>query len=550
MNNVRRRFTRVSRLFIGIVYDFFREYRLFQKRGYAYAQKKMARAHAKRAARLYRTAVEMGGVLIKLCQYFSTRRDVFPEEYVRALAPLQDSVPPVPFNDILAVVRGEYADYEAVFSHIEEAPLASASLGQTHRARLSDGSDVVIKVMKPGVERQVDIDFAILTQVFSVLGRIKALRERVDLAALVEEFIIITGDELNFRREVYVANRFRESFSQYDFVTVPRIFDEHCTGRVIVMEFCAGDKIDRVDLWRSRNNDPAVIARRLIELYVDQVLSMPYVHYDPHPGNILVTDNNCFILLDYGMSGEISEIMRGGLEDILEALMKRDYRKIVDTLYLMGFIRRDTNRYALLPMVEYFFGEVLDVLKLDRESIYSVDLTPVKDELVEIIYTQPFRIPLNWAYTGKTLSTIWGLVSTINPDFNVNDELATLARRVLGARSSETVKRAVNSFKETARTIAALPGRVDSFVDNVERGYFKIKVDYTEITEKIDEIKVFLIRLIAFLAALACGLTAYVFHCSGQGPVTLMFIISAAAAFLIALLYRKNSARERIKRRL
>ena len=545
---VRKRFVRVAKIFFKMFMDFSKEYRLFRKEGYRSAVGKMKGSHEKRARELYAAAVGMGGVLIKLCQYFSARRDVFPDEYIKILSPLQDSVPPLPFEDIEAVIKREYGDYTEYFASIDATPLASASLGQVHRATLYDGREAVLKILKPGIEKTIDTDFAILYFVFRLLSRFKVFREHADFFEILSEFIRVTGDELNFRREVFVAREFRRELARLDYIIVPEIYEEYCTGRIIVMEYHRGDRINKIDSWIGRNNDPEVIARRVVELYVEQFLSMQFIHFDPHPGNILIASDNRIVLVDYGMAGEISDRMRKGLADFLEALVKKDARTMVDTLFALGFIRKNVNRYALLPVVDYFIDVLLDTLKFERESYYKIDFSPIRDELVEIIYTQPFNIPIEWAYIGKTLSGIAGLIAQLKPDFNLYGELKPHAERLIEAGLAGRAARLFAQAKTGLARAAAMPERISGFMDNLEMGYFKMKVDYTEITEKIDEVKGFVIRLISFIVWFTCGISAFVFYGTGRLDAFLLFIALGTVAFLFFIVYRKKSIKDRIRK--
>jgi predicted unusual protein kinase regulating ubiquinone biosynthesis (AarF/ABC1/UbiB family) len=276
-------------------------------------------------------------------------------------------------------------------------------------------------------------------------------------------------------------------------------------------------------------------------------LSMPFIHFDPHPGNILITDDNCIVLVDYGMAGEISDRMRRGFSDSIEALIDRDARKLIDVLNDLGFIRRNVHRYSLLPIADFFINEILDTFKLERESFYNIDLSPIRDEIVEIIYTQPFTIPIDWAYIGKTLSTVAGLISQLNPDFNLYGELKRHTRRILSAGVADRAVRAYNSIKANVSTAAAMPMRISEFMDDLERGYFKIKVDYGEMIDKIDEVKGFVIRVIAFILALVAGVSAYVFFNEQRIYEFLMFLVLGAAALLFFLLYRRRFRRDKIR---
>ncbi len=247
--SVRKRIFLVLSIFVKIFLDLRKEGRIRRTRGFEFAQAAMRARHSRRAEELYRTAVSMGGVMIKLCQYLSARRDFLPDPYIRVLSRLQDSVPAVPFAEMERIIREEYAGREFPFRSVDPEPLASASLGQVHRAVLLTGEDVVLKILKPEVEAVIDLDCSILFHVFRLFSKLRSFRAYSDFSNLLEEFIRVTGDELDFRREVAIAKRFREAFRKFDWVTVPFVHERFCNGRIIVMEYVSGVKITDTAAW-------------------------------------------------------------------------------------------------------------------------------------------------------------------------------------------------------------------------------------------------------------------------------------------------------------
>jgi len=547
---VRTRFFKVARVFFGMVRDFYREARLIRRKGYAFSQKKMSPVHEKRARQFYDMAIALGGLHIKLCQFFSARRDIFPEPYIRILARLQDSVPPVPFSAIEQVLQEEYDDWRQHFKEIDPVPLASASLGQVHKAVLHDGREVALKILKPGVKRIIDIDFAILFYVFRLLSYSRRIREHADLFNLLDEFVAVTSDELNFKREAHIAARFREQLQKLPYVRIPLIYDAYCTAHVIVMEFLTGDKISDVHAWESRGNDPLVLSRRIIELYFEQFLKTGLIHFDPHPGNILVTDDNCLVLLDFGMSGEITDRMRNGIRELIRGVIIRDYRLVLDVLDQLGFIRKGVNKYSLLPVIEFFFDELLHVLKLNRESIHSADVSPIIDDLVEIVYEHPIQIPANWAYIGKTIGTLAGIVATLHPDCNVYEEIKPYADQILKDGILTTIEKGVSELGENLSQLYRLPARANEFMGNIERGIYTFRVDMSDIDRKANELMVFVVRFFSFVISLFSGAGAYLFYRAGQSPKMLVCSVIAVFFLLLSIVYRKRSVKERMKRHL
>ncbi|MEW5816381.1 MAG: AarF/UbiB family protein [Spirochaetota bacterium] len=452
----RYRLYRIGWIFFKIFLDLRREFKLSKKKGFSFASRKMEKIHKKRAAELFDTAVSMGGGLIKLCQYFSTRRDIFPDPYIKVLSNLQDKVPPVPFSEIKKILEEEYGGLNFPFTQVDENPVASASIGQVHRAELRNGAIVALKIQKPGIEDIFDTDFAILFYVFKLISHFNFFKENKDFHKVLDEFVRVTGDELNFEREIFIAKRFKKELSKFSYITVPTVIEQFCTKKIIVMEYIKGDKITEKENWIARNNDPRVIAKRIVEIYIEQFIFFRLIHFDPHPGNILILDNNKIALLDFGMAGEITDTMSKGIKDGIEAFLKRDYEKILLVLKKLGFIRQEADEKKLLPLTRYFMDEIISVVKFDRESMQKINISPILKELTEVIYSHPFQLPWEWAYILKTTGTLVGIVSMLNPDFNIYDELTPHFNRIVRHSLSEIIERFYESAKSAFRSIVRI----------------------------------------------------------------------------------------------
>ncbi len=546
--SVRRRFFKISYTLIRVILDIAKEYKLIQKKGYHYTQSKMKKRHEKRAQQLFSLATSMGGVMIKLCQFFSSRRDFFPEAYIAILSELQDNVPPVPFTIIQEIIQSEYKDSKDIFHNIDDIPLASASLGQVHKATLKDGSVVVLKILKPDIEKQIDTDCAILYFVFKVLSHFKTVRAKVDIFSLYNEFIKVTGDELNFKREMFVSDLFQKGLAHLDFVKIPKVYSEYSTDRIIVMEYLEGDKINKTDIWCKRNNNREIIAQRLIEIYMEQFIEMGIIHYDPHPGNILVTDNNNLILMDFGMSGIITREMRIGIIEGIKAFSERDCEKMYDILMAQGFLLKNTNKKALIKVMDYFFNDLLEQFSFERESIYTTDLNPIFDDLAEIVYSQPFNIPYQWAFLGKTIGILSGCIATVYPEFKIYPELKKYADKILIRNIDELANAIIQKIKMNIKIMPQLPQKFSSFVDNIERGKHKITVDYSEMNQKLDEFKSFILKTISFSGFLITGTLAYIFFVYNKTELALPFGVISFLSLIFAILYRKKTPKDTLKK--
>ncbi|MDX1614963.1 MAG: AarF/UbiB family protein, partial [Candidatus Promineifilaceae bacterium] len=318
----------------------------------------------RRLARRFRDlAVEMGGVMIKLGQFFSSRVDVLPPEITEELAGLQDEVPPVPMVAIQEVLAAELGDVSRHFDVFETEPLAAASLGQAHRARLatlagaSDGSPnsnresvgpmVIVKVQRPNIEDTVRTDLAALNVVARWVMRYPPIRRRADVPALMDEFAATLWEELDYELEADNAEHFGRLFSDDPNVVVPAVHREHSTGRVLVLQDVTGIKITDFEALDRAGIDRSQVAMRLLDAYFRMIFKEGFFHADPHPGNLFVLpvlgrgggDGQPFRLafVDFGMVGHIEELMGENLRKVLVSVTQRDARSLTEAYDDLGF---------------------------------------------------------------------------------------------------------------------------------------------------------------------------------------------------------------------
>jgi predicted unusual protein kinase regulating ubiquinone biosynthesis (AarF/ABC1/UbiB family) len=294
------------------------------------------------------------------------------------------------------------------------------------------------------------------------------------------------------------------------------------------MEFIDGVKITDMDKWAGKNNDPAILSRHLIELYFEQFITIKLIHFDPHPGNIYVLENNNIALLDFG----------------------KDYVKLLELLKELGFLKKNANIYLFLPIVEYFFDEILETVKLEQSSMDKIDLSPIIDDLVEIIYTQPFRLPYEWAYIGKTVGTLTGIISTLYPDFKLYDELKPYFDKLVNGNIKEILEKGVDFAKVTFNEIIGLPHKVDSLVNKIERGQLKFHVDFEDVDDKIMSLGATITRGISIAVSFFSGIFAYILHIIDRPEGTIVFGAISLFSILFFILYRKKTKREIIKKTL
>ncbi|MGO2931892.1 ABC1 kinase family protein [Microbacterium sp.] len=453
------------------------------------------------AQRFHALAVDLGGLMIKVGQFMSSRLDVLPPEITDELAGLQDEVPAVPFADIKAIAEAELGiPLERAFAWVDERALAAASLGQVHRARLSelDAADtglenVVMKVQRPGIDEIVAVDLAALRKVAGWLRRVRIISDRVDAPALVEEFAHTCMEEIDYLHEAANAVRFAENFSVDERVDTPEVVWERTTRRVLTLEDVTAIKINDVDALRGAGIDPVEVADAFAEVMFEQVFTHSFFHADPHPGNIFVTpiaasDGPSWRLtfIDFGMMGEVPEGLRTGLRALVIAVAARDGRKLVDAAQEIGVLlpSADTKEFekALTALFARFGG-------MGFAELSNVDPREFRDfasEFGDTVRALPFQLPEGMLLLFRAVALTSGMCSGVNPAFNVWNAVEPYAAQLLRDETGNTVKAFAAQAWESVGVAARLPGRIDAVITEIEDG--TITFDTSRLERRMDSL--------------------------------------------------------------
>lgn len=446
-----------------------------------------------------RTAVDLGGLLIKLGQFLGARADLLPQEALDELAALHDEVPAERFADIEEVLEREWrAPSGEVCAAIESKPAGSASLGQVHHARLHDGRDVAIKVQRPGISAIVRTDLRTLRFVLRVVGWLAPAANRItDLRALYSEFSRTVAEELDYQREGRNAERFAAIFADDPGIRVPAVIPEYTTRRVLVLEWMDGIKITHFDTLDAAGVDRAELADRLAGAYLKQVLEAGFYHADPHPGNFFVQPNGAgarLVFLDFGMMGTITPKMRGGLRDCFAGAVAQDAGRVVRGLDALGFLGETANREA----IERAVGAMLTRFgAVPGRRGGGTDPREVLGDMGTTLYDQPFRLPAEFAFFGRMAGMLLGLTVALSPRFDFAAVATPYARQfmgsgglngllgLLGIESVESLGRdLLRDALTTARSLATLPRRLDHVLERAERGELHIVVESVDLTPR------------------------------------------------------------------
>ncbi len=357
---------------------------------------------------------ELGPTFVKLGQMLSTRPDLLPPSYIEELTKLQDRVPPQPWPEIRQVLIAELqAPPEEIFAEVDPRPMAAASLGQVHFARLHNGDKVVIKAQRPGILDNIRTDLEIIQDLSGYAEQHTAMGRLYNLEGIAEEFADTLNNELDYRREGRNADRFRANFSDERYLYIPRVYWDYTTQRVLVLECIEGIKIDEVTALKRAGYDTQTIAGNAARIVVKEVLEDGFFHADPHPGNFLVMKNEVIGAMDFGMVGYLSDQDRADLVRLYTVSVRVDADSVVDELIHIGAAPPDVNRKALSRdlqrLLSYYKGMPLGEIRANE----------VLEDVLPVAFDYHLHFPTNLWLLAKTLAMMEGIGLRLDPDFDI-----------------------------------------------------------------------------------------------------------------------------------
>lgn len=474
-------------------------YELFLPRiGLASVSARGRAARFRGIARSFHTlAVSLGGLMIKVGQFMSSRLDVLPPEITKELEGLQDEVPPVEFAAIRALAEAELGvPLERAYTSFDPVPLAAASLGQAHRARLSPAdaadagfADVVVKVQRPGIDEIVAVDLSALRKVAGWLSRVKVVRDHVDLPALIEEFAQTSREEIDYLHEAANAERFAEDFTGDPRVIVPEVAWERTTRRVLTLADVTAIKINDVEGLRAAGIDPSEVAAEFAPVMFDQLFLHGYFHADPHPGNIFVTPTPgadrpwTFTFVDFGMMGEVPDRLRSDLRQVVIAVASRNGRQLVDSIRDVGVLLPSADTGELERAMTALFARFGGMGFAELQRVDPREFQAFATEFGDVVRAMPFQLPENFLLIVRAVSLTSGMCSGLDPDFNIWDAVEPYADQLIRDESGNVVQAFAKEAVSVAGILARLPRRFDDLATRLENG--QLVVDTPKLDQRI-----------------------------------------------------------------
>ncbi|MGP9722758.1 ABC1 kinase family protein [Corynebacterium sp. AOP40-9SA-29] len=511
-----------------------------------FSQRNQEQRIVRAAARFSALATDLGGLMIKVGQFMSTRIDVLPTAVTDELSGLQDKVPAEDFAQIRALAESELGmPLSRAFAAFDSVPLAAASLGQAYKAQLTPQdatdvgfTDVVVKVQRPGIGEIVDVDLAALRRIAGWLSRIRFIAARADVPALVEEFAHTSAEEIDYLHEGAEAETFGAEFSNLASPAqdAPAVVWERTARRVLTLQDVSAVKISDVRALRAADIDPSEVADRLAESMFTQLFDTGHFHADPHPGNIFVTPRGggdfSLTFIDFGMTGTVDEDLKARLQDLVVAVGVQDGAGMVAAMKRLGVLLPTADTDELEVAVTELFARFGGMGVMDLQYVDPREFEDFAKRFRDVIRSLPFQLPENFLLIMRAVSMLSGLCSTLDPKFNIWESVEPFAARLVreraGASAKDMARRAVTTGLATARVLGRLPRRLDDAITMIESGNLSVNTPQVERQlKRLERAAVRIVAAIVFVGLVVGG--AVLRGADGAAGVvgTTMMLVSA-----------------------
>jgi ubiquinone biosynthesis protein len=443
---------------------------------------------------------ELGPTFIKLGQILSTRNDIIPPEYTAELEKLQDTVPPTDFALIQAQVEKELRrPLDEVFPTFDPVPVASASLGQVHFATLAGGTEVAVKVFRPGVDKLIETDLDILLELAALAEKRTDWGRYYGALSLAQEFAETLRNEQNYEQEGQNIQRYQQMFAAESYVHVPKVYWETTTRRVLTMERLEGIKITNVAALDEAGLDRKVVARNNIAILLKSVLHDGLFHADPHAGNFMVMPREVIAMVDFGIMGHLDPVQRLGLVQLFVGLFRQETDRVVEAMSDLGIATRAADRRNL--------ARDLDRLRM---RYYGLDLEKLRarsfvEDLMNLAFANRLKMPSDLVLVFKAIAMLEGISLRLDPDLNIFSEVEPYVREaMLELQSPVTrLKTIADQMRESAEAMMMLPRQLQRMLENMEAGEGSFSMTMKGFDEPTQKITAAANRLVLAMLAVA-----------------------------------------------
>ncbi|MEN9203475.1 MAG: AarF/ABC1/UbiB kinase family protein [Thermostichus sp. DG_1_6_bins_120] len=494
-----------------------------------------AKRRRARAIWIRETMLNLGPTFIKVGQFFSTRADLFPAEFVEELSKLQDRVPSFGYEQVAAIVQQELGKpISEIYAYFDPTPLAAASLGQVHRAKLKTGEEVVVKVQRPGLTRLFSIDLQIcrgIAEFFQYRTRWGGAGR--DWIGIYEECRRTLWEEVDYLNEGRNADAFRRNFRDMPQIAVPRVYWRYTSHRLLTLEYLPGIKISDYEALSAAGLNRKALARLGAESYLRQLLKDGFFHADPHPGNIAVKPDGTLIFYDFGMMGRIRPGIKEKLMGTLAGVVSKNADLVVESLVELGVLVPTADMVPVRRSVQYMLDHFMD--KPFSSNPGQLSVAAISEDLYELVYDQPFRFPATFTFVMRALTTLEGLGKGLDPEFDFMEVAKPFLEEFMSLNRAETETLLAQVSRQAAEftsTSLSLPRRIESTLSKLEQGELRLRVRSSEAERLIRQLNHISLGTIYALLFATFFLSATQLFLAGHATLTVIILVLAALAAL------------------
>jgi predicted unusual protein kinase regulating ubiquinone biosynthesis (AarF/ABC1/UbiB family) len=525
-------------------------------------------ARTRNAARRFASlSADMGGVMIKLGQFLSSRVDILPAEITDELTGLQDNVPTVPFDYIKATVERELGPIATHYTWFDAEPLAAASFGQVHRAQLHTGERVVVKVQRPNISDIVYTDLSALSVVARVAMWWKLIRRRANVPALLDEFSRVLWEELDYQAEADHALTFASMFADDPGVYVPAIYLAHSTAYVLTIEDVTSIKLNDYAALDRAGINRKTVASRLLETYLQQIFDFKFFHADPHPGNIFIyplpdkhltpeqrakkTDRPFYLIfIDFGMVGRLTPAIYEGLRETIIAVATQNANQLIGAYDKLGVLLPGVDKRRLEEATRAVFEKIWGLNMQEMQNLPYEEMVEVGKQFSDLLLTMPFQMPQDFIYLSRAVGILSGMCTGLDPEFDPWAEMQPFTSKLLSS-SSDRTKGAVGAgstagaLAGTALTVVRayatrlfqLPTLAETVLTRAERGELNVQMTLDQNTRaqltRIESASGQLVVGVVFATLALASTLLYINNQQSMG--TAGYVMSGITLFLLLI---------------
>ncbi|MCA0989185.1 ABC1 kinase family protein [Guptibacillus algicola] len=446
---------------------FFIQLETFRRKSkHSWNQERFQKLLKKQAKEYKEKAIRLEGLLVKLGQFLSTRADILPKVFLEEIEDLVDRVPSFSWAKAKRILEEEWSsNYEDIIKNVSERPVASASIGQVYRANLMTGEEVAIKIRRPNIRKIISADFKALRIVFWLMDKFTSYSNQLDLPKLYDEIRVVIEDELDFSKELKNGINFQERYKESTQYRIPHYISEWSTKKVLVMEWMEGARVTNLSYIEEQGINRKELARKLLKGFLEQLLQEGQFHADPHSGNILIQNDGTIVFIDFGMVGFIEASDALSIRKLITGVVLSQYDDVTDALDELRFLLPDSDKRqiekAIKTLVTLFVEQ--DLTMMDEDTAEQV-----LREVQTLVNKQPIQLPSEFAFLGRAISTIIGILYTLDPSIDLIEEGKPIVQEwVEQSESSEERNDPTKIFRKIYGKLSSIENPLDRISDEL-----------------------------------------------------------------------------------